>query len=371
MGTDRLSHDHICIRFFFSSGHKGLDDVVRVFGNGTTSPCLQTINLSRNEAIGSEFDFIAVAPSLPLFPHVKNLDISDCHLNAKSCASLLKALASGNSGDNTSTNRQLTIKLSGNDLSDSAHFQQMMETIVDSSHISELYMANCNIGDAGMNWFAVIESASANQSHPLKVLDLSNNDLTDSGLQALTSSTHFAQLQSLHLAGNAFGDDSNNDMESACTQLAAAIQNGGSLMSLRELNVSQTSCGVDGARALLRCRRSSLTALNLFGNRLGSDGFVALSHELEGGHPQLETLDVGGNEADEAGVVALLQALTRPGAEGEANRLRLLVVGGNQGGPAVETVVTEIKRLHPELDVARDKPRRNDNQQMSQTTWMA
>jgi hypothetical protein len=87
-----------------------------------------------------------------------------------------------------------------------------------------------------------------------------------------------------------------------------------------------------------------------------------MSKVLTGGHTSLVTLDVGGNDASEAGVVSLLQALlsSRPSdKDGTESTLRLLVVGGNKSGPTVESLVQEIKRIHPDLDIARDKPRKN------------
>ena len=226
----------------------------------------------------------------------------------------------------------------------------MMRILLKSLTVHELHISSCNIGDPGLQSLEQLEYAPS-----IQTLDLSNNNLTVAGIHALTASPCFSNLRRLNLAGNSFIEKNANSSKTACAWLAACIQNG-PLDSLRDLDVSQTFCGIEGAKALLGCR-SSLKVLTLFGNRLGSDGFVALSKDLEGGHPRLESLDLGGNEATEAGVVALLQPLTRPQQNEQTNTLRLLVVGGNQGGPTVEIVVGEIKRLHPEIDVARDKPR--------------
>jgi hypothetical protein len=40
----------------------------------------------------------------------------------------------------------------------------------------------------------------------------------------------------------------------------------------------------------------------------------------------------------------------------------LSVVGGNQGGSAVKNLVQEVKRMHPNLDVAQDKPLQHSSQ---------
>ncbi|KAL3894339.1 MAG: hypothetical protein SGARI_007776 [Bacillariaceae sp.] len=144
-------------------------------------------------------------------------------------------------------------------------------------------MANCSIGDAGLRSLEKnFQLNSAANSHPLRVLNVSQNGLTSLGLQPLTKSSYFSQLRKLFLAQNSFGDNDDDGKESACSQLAAAMRNG-PLASLQELDVSQTSCGVEGASALLGCGLKSLTVLSLFGNHLGSDGFIALSRDLEGG----------------------------------------------------------------------------------------
>ena len=97
-----------------------------------------------------------------------------------------------------------------------------------------------------------------------------------------------------------------------------------------------------------------LQSLHLFNNSLGSDGFIALAPTLRGGHPTLEHLDLGGNLANQASVVALLSALLE-NPEAISNVLRVIVVGANESGDAVEQIAKQIKAVHPELDIARDK----------------
>ena len=202
---------------------------------------------------------------------------------------------------------------------------------------------------------------------------------------------YFSNLQKLILIGNTIDDDGE-----CCEKLVTAIRQG-PFSSLEELDMTETKCTVRGAKALISLNThcddntaitssSSLKNLNLFGNKLGSDGFVELSKVLRGGHPTLESLDLGGNEATEAGVVALLQAFTQHrsnNSENTTNSLRLLVVGGNQGGPTVETVVQEVQKLYPQLDIARDKPKSSNSNtnpfnqmnnvpsQTQGTSWMA
>ena len=117
----------------------------------------------------------------------------------------------------------------------------------------------------------------------------------------------------------------------------------------------------------------------------------------------MEYLDLGGNNASEEAVVALVQGLTEPlvvvhqtaatvAAENKdddtipknRNKLRVLVVGGNGGGPALEKAVKVVNKVHPELDIARTKVKKNEgdggsgssnnnmfNSSTPGTTWMS
>jgi Ran GTPase-activating protein (RanGAP) involved in mRNA processing and transport len=169
----------------------------------------------------------------------------------------------------------------------------------------------------------------------------------------------FSQLEDLNLAGNPLDEASSQALANAIGELRTQDK-----LSLSNLDMTDTSCGAGGAVDLVRL--GHLRVLNIFNNRLGSDSFVALAKVLQGGHPTLETLDVGGNQATEAGVVALLQAFTVK-TESFRNSLKLVVVGGNESGPTIETLVEEIKKVHPEMDIARDKPGKQQEDGMVQT----
>jgi hypothetical protein len=121
---------------------------------------------------------------------------------------------------------------------------------------------------------------------------------------------------------------------------------------LKNLDLSHTQCGSQGAATILSA--DQLESLILFNNNLGSEGFHALAPALQQQHALVE-LDLGGNGADEASVVVLLNALIKESDVANKNVLQLLVVGGNQGGDAVEQMVAKVQRIHPGLDIARDK----------------
>ena len=125
---------------------------------------------------------------------------------------------------------------------------------------------------------------------------------------------------------------------------------------LEKLDLTNTNCGTQGAIDIIK--KGGLKSLYLFDNSLGSDGFIALASTLAGGHATLENLDLGGNQADQASVVILLSALLEQESNSESgqdNTLKLLVVGGNEGGDAVEQIAAKIQQVYPALDIARDK----------------
>jgi hypothetical protein len=353
------------------SGSDGLAAILGTFGGQNL---LKTINLARNDRVGPSFDFFTHTMSLhPIFRSVTDLNLSDCQLDAKSCTTLLRAMKPTDPHGPTTDQkpRNLVLNLNSNDLSDADNLQELMRLVTETSIVSELSMSKCNIGDAGIK-------VTADQffrgkllvagSHQLSKLDVSHNNLSPRGIEYFASALRsqgsgimcshaLTNLQTFNLAGNSLDDKS-------CHELAAAI---GSmkLPLLEELDVSQTACGATGARALL-CSSvaTSLTTLNLFGNQLGSDGFLELSKAVRRGCYSLQVLDLGGNDASEAGVVSLLQAFLNEEEEKAPEKrpefsLRLLVVGGNHGGPTLERVVEGIRVVHPELDIARDKPRRS------------
>lgn len=295
---------------------------------------LKNLNLARNTNIGL-FDFTSVSGQI--FLSLKKMDLSDCGIDDKFSEKLAKALSS---------TTDLVLKINANpDLGVKGTSGLM------SLSLKEFHASKCNIGESGLQQ---IFNHSSNMDN-LRVLDLSHNNLSPAGIHYVAAQLEqsvccLSQLEELNLAGNQLDENS-------CQAFAAALGNLNvqDKIKLSHLDMTDTSCGINGAIDLIRLVQ--LRSLILFNNKLGSDGLLTLATVLQGGHPTLETLDAGGNEATEAGVVALLQAFTIKNESFE-NALRLLVVGGNESGPMVETVVKEIEQVHPEIDIARDKPRK-------------
>jgi len=391
-------------------GEDGLIAILRVLSKLSS---LKYMDLSRNDNIGPSFDFWEIKSSLslptPIFPGLTYLDLSGCCLNTMSCTTLLKAMKlNGNIEQDTTVKevRNLVLKLNSNDLSDRNGVKEMTNILSGCNLVTELYVSRCQIGDEGME--QIVEECCCSSklkardsedykstSFFLRRLDLSYNNITDVSSLALqlhlpsdgTSRNdchYFSRLRTLDLSGNSLGQN-----------LVASIEcNPQWILSLEELDLSHTACEISGAVELIRrcnCHNSLLKKLNLFGNNIGSDGFLELSKVLHGGHLSLEYLDLGGNGASESGVVALLGVFKNTLGnhdekgnqhainEKRENKLRVLVVGGNGGGAALEEVVKEVQKVLPDLDISRDK-RKQKNSAMPGgnmvnstpgTTWMS
>jgi hypothetical protein len=311
-------------------GPVGFQAIIRSLGS---SQKLRELNLSRNEGIG---DAASVAESMklddetsPFFPRIEDLNLSDCGIDGEFAAIFFPTLLS--------EGRKLTLRLSGNPIGDEG-FRSVFNG---HEHLEKVYLASCQIGDASTEFLASLKATNT----PLTVLDLSNNKISTPGALSLSECLHgdstcLARLIDLTLAGNPLGEDG----VVALTARAFPV--------LQALDLTDTKCGVAGAVAAVR--NSCVSSLRLFNNNLGPEGFRALEETLRGGHPTLVSLDLAGNRADEASVVALLSALIIPDTSFES-KLRTLIVGGNKGGSDVEAMVKRIKEVRPEIDIARDK----------------
>jgi len=403
-------------------GPKGLRALLSVCSSSSLSlsASLQSLDLSRNKKIGPSFNFGEYAttttptpplvPSLlpSLFPCLTYLNLSECQLDTKSCTSIFKAMMRIPQQEQQQK-RKLILKLNSNQLNNNSenNLHEMITILVRGNRVSELELAHCDIGNTGME--QMIDAAACCSSHSdsndnqnnnkidLERLDLSFNKLTSVSYLLTTaqqqqqlppsapkSPHYFSHLRSLNLSGNPLGTTlTNSILIEECSHPMIMMMSS----VLEELDLSQTSCDISGAVALIRwcsssntgTKKNTMKTLNLFGNNFGSEGLIALSTVLQGGHPSLEYLDLGGNNASEEAVVALVQGLTEPlvivhhtavtaaTAENKnddtipnnKNKLRVLVVGGNGGGPALEKAVVVVNKVLPDLDIARTKVQKN------------
>ncbi|XP_037649186.1 NLR family CARD domain-containing protein 3-like isoform X2 [Sebastes umbrosus] len=172
---------------------------------------------------------------LRLLPVVKSSRISclrDCKLSERSCEALAHVLESKSS-------HLKELDLSNNDLQDSG--VKLLSVGLRSPHcrLETLRLRGCNLSEKSSEALASISS----QSSSLRELDLSNNDLQDSGVKLLSAGLASPQcrLKTLWLSGCQV-------TEEGCASLASALSINPS--HLRELDLSYNHPGDSGVRLL-------------------------------------------------------------------------------------------------------------------------
>ena len=320
---------------------EGAAAVGRAFSSSSN---LRHLDLSRNEKIENDgLKALVEAARIrneaaTVLPSLEVLNISECSLAGPAgVQSLTKLFGEG------SRSKRLDLVVSSNPIGPAgcAVISQMCST-ESGSMMGKLLISKCAIGNEGVK--ALVSSC-----HPctgLMVLDIVDNDITEIGAKSLADSfvETFPDLVELKLAKNDIGSD-------GVESFFGAIQ--GKSYALDNLDLSCTNCGVEGLRAALSS--SNISTLRLFGNKLGSDGLDAAAQLLRGGHPSIVNLDLGGQNSEEKSVVALLDSIAQPTKLFES-KLAVLEIGGNEFGDSAMEALDRLKKSHPGLDVAHDKP---------------
>ncbi|KAL9189558.1 hypothetical protein ACHAXT_009233 [Thalassiosira profunda] len=339
-------------------GSKSLGAIGKTFAS---SKHLKHIDLSRNGDIGDE-GMASVAKAAKenardcgvAFPSLEKLVLAECNIGPAGMESLAELL----SGPDNNRSKPIALGLGSNPIgADGCNsLAKLCAVPGKGSMISHLQISQSSIGDDGVGLLS--KAALANPCTGLSVLDLSENSITKDGAKSLADSLagSLPDLVELKVAKNDLGGEG----VSSIMEVLASEGDGGRGVStgknatLQNLDLSHTKCEISGAKAVLTSR--SIKTVRLFDNRLGSDGFRAIAPLLQGGHPSIENLDLGGNNADEDAVVALLNSIADK-QDGQADStLLVLEIGGNKFGDTAMEALTELKRVWPRLDVAHDKP---------------
>eukprot|EP00579_Thalassiosira_antarctica_P010738 CAMPEP_0201916646 /NCGR_PEP_ID=MMETSP0903-20130614/6234_1 /ASSEMBLY_ACC=CAM_ASM_000552 /TAXON_ID=420261 /ORGANISM="Thalassiosira antarctica, Strain CCMP982" /LENGTH=481 /DNA_ID=CAMNT_0048452521 /DNA_START=47 /DNA_END=1489 /DNA_ORIENTATION=+ len=349
-----------CLDFGWKNlGKEGVQAIGRTFA---TSKYLTHIDLSRNNAIGSEgIKCIANAAKeksengTVAFPSLEKMILSECNIDSTGVQSLTDIII----GADNNRSKPIYLAISSNPLGSEGcgELSKLCAIPGKGSMISHLHLSQCSIGDEGIKLLS--SAAISNSCIGLTVLDLSGNSITKDGVKVFAESLgeSWPDLVELKMAKNELEGDGVTSMMGALiarrdgtTDEPAGKKN----TTLQNLDLSCTNCGIEGAKAALM--GGGLSTLRMFNNRLGSDGFNSLSSLLQGGHPSIENLDLGGNDAGEEAVVALLNAIADT-QEGEASsKLSVLEIGGNKFGEEAMVALNELKQVWPLLDVAHDNP---------------
>ncbi|XP_071250237.1 NLR family CARD domain-containing protein 3-like isoform X4 [Salvelinus alpinus] len=244
---------------------------------------------------------------LPAVRHCRKALLTGCKLTDTSCEVLLSALSS-----NSSHLRELD--MSNNDLNDSG--VKLLSAGLGNPHckLETLRLSGCLVTDEGCS--SLVSALKLNPSH-LRELDLTNNDLKDSGVKLLSAGlgNPRCKLETLRLSGCLVTEEgcaslvsalklnpthlreldlSNNDLKDSGVKLLSAGL-GNPHCKLETLRLSGCLVTEEGCASLvsaLRSNPSHLRELDLSYNHPGDSGVRLLSAGLEDPHCRLEKLNV-------------------------------------------------------------------------------
>ncbi|XP_072566771.1 NLR family CARD domain-containing protein 3-like isoform X2 [Paramormyrops kingsleyae] len=153
-----------------------------------------------------------------------------------------------------------------------------------------------------------LASALRSNSSPLRELDLSDNDLQDSGVKLLS-----AGLGDSHCKLEILSLSSCNLTEKCCEVLASALRSNSS--PLRELDLSDNDLQDSGMKLLsagLGDSHCKLEILRLIGCRVTEEGCSSLASALRSNPSHLRELDLSYNHPGDSGVKLLSAVLEDP-----------------------------------------------------------
>ncbi|KAL7853091.1 hypothetical protein SRHO_G00188760 [Serrasalmus rhombeus] len=219
------------------------------------------------------------------------LRLALCHFGGKSCENLGSVLQ-------TETSSLKELDISNNELHDSG--VELLSAGLKSSHckLEILRLVLCHFGGKSCeNLGSVLQTETSS----LKELDISNNELHDSGVELLCAglkSSH-CKLEILRLALCHFGGKS-------CENLGSVLQTETS--SLKELDISNNELHDSGVELLCAGLKSSHCKLEIFrlsGCMVRKEGCSSLASALSSNPSYLKELDLSYNLLGESGVKLL------------------------------------------------------------------
>ncbi|KAI4905541.1 hypothetical protein NFI96_004602 [Prochilodus magdalenae] len=269
----------------------------------------------------SEEGFIRLIPAIT---KCRKAQFSDCNLTASSIKLLSAALQ-------TDSSALKELDLSSNDLFDSG--MEILSTGLKSPtcKLETLRIVKCKLSNSSCDALRSVLQASSS----LKVLDLSENDLQDSGIELLSDG-----FKSLHCKLEILRLILCNLGRKTCEYLGSALQS--KTCPLKELDLSKNNLQDAGMKTLsaglespqckleilrlamcdigiktcenleiaLKQKNCCLKELDLSNNDLQDSGVKKLSDGLKGSHCKLEIVRLSGCMITEEGCCSLALALT-------------------------------------------------------------
>uniref|UniRef100_A0A669CXR7 B30.2/SPRY domain-containing protein n=1 Tax=Oreochromis niloticus TaxID=8128 RepID=A0A669CXR7_ORENI len=167
-------------------------------------------------------------------------------------------------------------------------------------------LSGCNLSERSCD---ALSSVLSSQSSSLKELDLSNNDLQDSGVKLLS-----AALQSPHCTLETLRLSHCDLSERSCEALASALSSQTS--NLRQLDLSNINLKDSGVKLLsegLKSPHCTLETLSLSGCLITEEGCTSLASALSSNPSHLRELDLSYNHPGDSGMKLLSAGLKEPG----------------------------------------------------------
>ncbi|KAM9471281.1 NACHT, LRR and PYD domains-containing protein 3-like [Salvelinus alpinus] len=194
-------------------------------------------------------------------------------------------------------------------------------------------LSDCGVTEEGCA--SLVSALRSNPSH-LRELDLSNNDLKDSGVKLLSAGlgNPHCKLETLRLSGCLV-------TEEGCASLVSALRSNPS--HLRELDLSYNHPGNSGVRLLsagLEDPHCRLEKLKLSGCLVTEEGCASLASALRSNPSHLRELDLSYNHPGDSGVRLLSAGLEDPHCRLE--KLNVEHGGENRMKPGLRKYVCDL-----------------------------
>ncbi|XP_051966657.1 protein NLRC5-like isoform X43 [Xyrauchen texanus] len=206
------------------------------------------------------------------------------------------------------------LDLSNNDVQDSGVKLICDALKTTNCHLEILRLCGCNLTDQCCESLA---SALQSSNSPLRELDLSNNDLQHSGVKLISDALKSTNchLEILRLCGC-------NLTDQCCESLVSVLQSSNS--PLRELDLSNNDLQDSGMKLIsdaLKSTNCHLEILRLCGCNLTDQCCESLASVLQSSNSPLRELDLSNNDLQDSGVKLISDALKSTNCHLEILRL--------------------------------------------------